>query len=70
MKKIISIYYELLKKPGKLTKKLMIIIIIKLLIMFAVLKVFFFQDNLKKNFKNDKERSEYIIKNLNIYDKH
>jgi hypothetical protein len=38
--------------------------------MFAVLKVFFFQDYMKKNFKTDKERSEYIINNLGSYDKH
>ena len=29
--------------------------------MFAILKVFFFPDLLKKNFKTDKERSNYVI---------
>jgi hypothetical protein len=45
-------------------KKLWIIIIIKLFIMFAILKVFFFPDLLKKNFKTDKERGEYVLENL------
>ena len=45
-------------------KTLWIIICIKLFIMFAVLKVFFFPDFLKTNFENDTERSEYIIHQL------
>ena len=38
-----------------------IIIIIKLIIIFAVLRIFFFPDFLRKNFDDDKQRSEYII---------
>ncbi len=40
------------------------IILIKLFIMFAVLKVFFFPNILKKNFSTDKERSDYVIEQL------
>lgn len=40
------------------------IIIIKLLIIFAVLKVFFFHDFLKSRFDNDKDRSEYVMDQL------
>lgn len=47
-----------------LGKKLWLIILIKLFIMFAVLKLFFFPDFLKTNFKTDKERSDYVIKQL------
>jgi len=32
--------------------------------MFAILKMFFFKDFLKTNFKTDKERSDYVLKNL------
>jgi len=37
------------------------IIIIKLLIMFAVLKLFFFPDFLKTNFANDTQRAAYVL---------
>lgn len=45
-------------------KKLWIIILIKLFVMFAVLKLFFFENFLKSNFDTDKERSEYVIDQL------
>ena len=45
-------------------KTLWFIIGIKLFIMFAILKLFFFPDFLKSNFDNDSERSEYIIEQL------
>jgi len=45
-------------------KTLWLIIGIKLFIMFAILKLFFFPNFLKTNFDNDAERSEYIIEQL------
>jgi Na+/H+ antiporter NhaD/arsenite permease-like protein len=45
-------------------KTLWIIILIKLFIIFAVLKLFFFPDFLKKNFPSDDERSNYVIDQL------
>jgi len=42
-------------------KKLWLIILFKLFIMFGLLKIFFFPNYLKTNFKTDKERSEYVI---------
>ncbi len=45
-------------------RTLWIIIGIKLFIMFAVLKLFFFPNFLKSNFNNDSERSEYVIEQL------
>ncbi len=45
-------------------KTLWIIILIKLFIIFAVLKLFFFPDFLKKNFSSDDERSNYVIEQL------
>lgn len=46
------------------SKKVWIIIIIKLFIMFAVLKLFFFQDFLQRKYDNDKQRSEYVLDQL------
>ncbi len=45
-------------------KKVWIIIIIKVFIMFVILKVFFFPDFLKTKFDNDKQRSEYVMDQL------
>jgi len=48
----------------KYGKRVWTIIIIKLIIMFAVLKIFFFQDFLSTKGKTDKEKSEYVSKQL------
>lgn len=45
-------------------RKLWAIIIIKLIVMFAVLKLFFFPDFLENKFENDQDRSEYVIEQL------
>ena len=45
-------------------KTLWLLIGIKLFIMFAILKLFFFPNFLKLNFDNDLERSEYVIEQL------
>lgn len=41
-------------------RKAWLIIIIKLFIIFAVLRLFFFPDFLGKNFSNDAERGKYV----------
>ena len=52
-------------------RKVWLIIIIKLFIMFAILKIFFFQDFLYKNYHTDKERSEHVLNQLtNSSDNH
>jgi len=45
-------------------KKLWLIIGIKLLIMFAILKVFFFQDFLSSKFDKEQDKSDYVIEQL------
>ncbi len=40
------------------------IIIIKLFIMFAILKLFFFPDFLATNFDTDAERANHVLNNL------
>jgi hypothetical protein len=32
--------------------------------MFAILKIFFFQDFLQKNYHSDKDRSEHVLNQL------
>jgi len=57
-------YYEGFSNMSVWGRKVWIIIIIKLFIMFAILKLFFFPDFLQKNYDNDKQRSEYILDQL------
>jgi hypothetical protein len=63
MKKILKFYIDGFKGMT-LGRTLWAIILIKLFILFFVLKLFFFPDYLKKNFSNDKERSSHVIENL------
>ncbi len=61
--KIFRFYYDGFRSMT-VGKKLWIIILIKLFIMFVILKLFFFPDILKENFSNDKERGDYVIDQL------
>ena len=63
LKKIFLLYYDGFKGMT-VGKKLWIIIFIKLFFMFAILKIFFFPDFLKTNFKTDSERSDYVIEQI------
>lgn len=40
------------------------IIVIKLVILFGVLKLFFFPDFLQKNFSTDAQRSDHVLQQL------
>ncbi len=61
--KVIDFYKEGFKNMT-VGKTLWAIVLIKLFIMFAILKVFFFPDILKKNFKTDSERGNYVYEQL------
>ncbi|HAN18481.1 MAG: DUF4492 domain-containing protein [Bacteroidetes bacterium GWC2_33_15] len=63
IQKIFLFYYEGFRSMT-VGKKLWVIIIIKLFIMFAILKLFFFPDFLNSKFKTDEERSDYVIEQL------
>ena len=47
-----------------LGKTLWKIVLIKLVVMFAVLKLFFFPNFLKTNFTTDQERADYVIEQI------
>lgn len=48
----------------KLGRTLWKVILIKLLIMFGVLKLFFFPDFLNTNFATDAQRAEYVLEQI------
>ena len=60
---IFQFYYQGFKSMT-LGKKLWTIIIIKLIIIYLVLKVFFFPDILKSGFKTDEQRSNHVFEQL------
>ncbi len=45
-------------------RTLWIMIVIKLTIMFLILRIFFFPNFLKTNFETDEARSEYVLQEL------
>jgi len=61
--KIFYFYYDGFKSMT-VGRQLWIIILIKLFILFAVLKIFFFPDLLKEKFSSDKERGDFVIEQL------
>jgi uncharacterized membrane protein len=63
LKTIYLFYYQGFKEMT-LGKKLWAIILIKLIILFLVLKLFFFPDFLNTNFNTDEERSDHVIEQL------
>ena len=63
LRKVFDLYYDGFRSMvvGRTLWKL---IFIKLFIMFAILKVFFFPDFLETNFSNDAERANHVLQNL------
>ncbi|WP_103570722.1 DUF4492 domain-containing protein [Campylobacter concisus] len=63
LKNIASLYIDGFKSM-KIGKKLWLLIAIKLIIMFGILKVFIFDETLNTKFQTDEEKSEFVIRNL------
>jgi hypothetical protein len=64
LKSLFLFYFEGFQTMSWWGKKVWIIILIKLGIIFLILRLFFFPDFLKSNFSSDSERSEYVIEQL------
>ena len=63
IKKVFRFYYEGFRNMTW-GKKLWGIVLLKLFIMFAILRVFFFPDLLKRDFSSDEERSDHVLEQL------
>ena len=59
LNRIMDLYVDGFKNMT-IGKSLWAIILIKLFIMFAILKVFFFPDLLSSKFANDEDRAQYV----------
>lgn len=62
--RIIRFYISGFRNMDNWGRQMWIIILIKLFIMFIILKVFFFPDFLKTNFGNEEERSNYVLEQI------
>jgi hypothetical protein len=62
--KVLGFYYDGFRNMSGWGRKVWLIILIKLFIMFAILRLFFFPDFLKQKYDNDKQRSEYVLDQL------
>lgn len=63
VRKIFNFYYEGFRSMT-VGRTLWLIIFIKLFIMFAVFRLFFFPDFLNTRFKSDTDKSNYVIDQL------
>ncbi|WP_163708898.1 DUF4492 domain-containing protein [Mangrovibacterium lignilyticum] len=64
MMRIWHFYADGFKNMNSWGKQVWVVIILKLFIMFFVLKMFFFPNFLKTNFETDEQRSEHVLDNL------
>lgn len=62
--RIFNFYRDGFRNMSSWGKQVWIVILVKLFIMFAILKLFFFPDLLQKNFNTDAQRSEYVLEQL------
>jgi hypothetical protein len=60
---VLNFYYDGFRNMT-IGKKLWPLILIKLFIIFIVLKLFFFPDYLNTRFENDEQRSNYVLEQL------
>ena len=62
--KVFHFYYDGFRDISSWGKRVWIIILIKLFIIFVILKVFFFPDLLKRGYDTDEQRSQYVLDQL------
>ncbi len=63
LRNIVSFYVEGFRKMT-LGRTLWKVIIIKVFIIFGIIKIFFFPDFLQTTFSNDNERAAYVMDNI------
>ncbi len=63
-RRMFNLYYEGFRNMPKYGVQLWILILIKLFVMFAILKIFFFPDILETRFDSDEEKGKFVIEQL------
>lgn len=62
--RIFRFYVDGFRNMSGWGRKLWLIIIIKLFIIFIILRIFFFHDFLKKRYRNEEQKSDYVLEQL------
>jgi hypothetical protein len=63
-KRFFRFYYDGFRDMPGWGRRIWFILILKIFIMFAILKLFFFRDFIHSKFDNDYQRSEYVLDQL------
>ncbi len=61
---VINFYVEGFKNMDRLGVKLWTIILIKLFVMFVILRLIFFPNFLNSKFESEEQKSDYVIEQL------
>jgi hypothetical protein len=64
LNRVIRFYYDGFMHMSWWGKRAWIIILIKLFIIFIILRIFFLHDFLRKKYNTDDQRSEYVLEKL------
>ena len=64
LKDLFNFYYKGFRGMSWWGNRVWVIILIKLFIIFIILKIFFFRDFLGKKYANDEQKSEYVLDQL------
>lgn len=64
LNRLFRFYYDGFRHMSWWGKRIWIIILIKLFIIFIILKIFFFRDFLQKKYDTEKQKSEYVLDQL------
>lgn len=64
LSRVFRFYYEGFTTMSWWGKRIWIILLIKLFVIFIILKLFFFPDFLRKNYRTDEQRSEHVLEQL------
>ncbi len=64
LSRVFRFYRDGFKNMSKWGRQVWIVILIKLFILYAILKLLFFPDLLQKNFDTDEQRSDYVLEQL------
>ncbi|MDQ1332438.1 MAG: hypothetical protein QG576_472 [Bacteroidota bacterium] len=62
--RVFRFYYDGFREMSQWGRRVWIIILIKLFIIFIILKVFFFRDFLSEKYDNDAQKSEYVLNQI------
>ncbi len=62
--RVFRFYADGFRNMSSWGRQVWIVILIKLFILYAVLKLFFFPDILQKRFDTDAQRSDYVLEQL------